>query len=233
MKFLLATVGTALLSVAAFGAPIALTDDFSTPSNAAQANTTGNVGVNTTQNATPIAGVSRTVFVKKTGIPASDPFLNMNSSVGLGNFLISTDTGVDGIGGVFYSVPTTDLTGIGESFSVDWVRSDIPGGTLTFFVTSIGAPTAGNIGSMLNSGTATSTKTFVTAGTAPQTFAALLSTFSGSADLSQITGFGFYWQTPFEQDARFDNFHVSAPEPGTYALMGAGLAALAFLRRRK
>ncbi|QOY89780.1 PEP-CTERM sorting domain-containing protein [Paludibaculum fermentans] len=237
MRILLATVGTVLLSTASFAAPIFLTDTFSVGSAQAQ---NGNLGspitVAASQNNTPIAGYSRTVFVKKLGIPGSDPS-NVGGLVNLGVFKVSTDSDVNGISGAYYE-PTSaqDLTGAAEAFAIDWVKADLAGGSLTFFVTSsTGGTVTARITDVLNSASTawyTQPTNVAPTHTYAATLAQILSNQNGF-NIGAVTGFGFYHTTALDQDSQYDNFAVSTPEPGTYALMGAGLAALAFLRRRK
>ncbi len=55
--------------------------------------------------------------------------------------------------------------------------------------------------------------------------------FTGFTGLKSVT-----WNENFNvvKDYQFDNINVSAvPEPATYAMLGAGLGLLAFMRRRK
>lgn len=236
MKFLLTALGTIALSAMSFATPISLVDDFNTNSaTQAQSGTNGTISVNTTQLNTPSSTVDRTLFVKKTGITGSDPS-NIGALTVLGELSLSTDSNVEGIAGVVYSLHSaSDMTALNSFFSIDWTYSDLQTltGDVTFFVTSSSNTGLSLAGDIIN-GTLTSVYTQPAANLPLSTYIASLMQMTGTANVANITGFGFYFTNhTLAQDTRWDNFTVATPEPGTYALMGAGLAALAFLRRRK
>ncbi len=238
MKLLSVLLGTVAFCAVSMATPITLVDDFSTPS-ATQAVTgvNGTVAVNTGLAGVPTAATNRTTFVKKVGTVGSDP-ANISALVNSGMLNLSEDTGVNGIGGVFYQLTgaPSDMTALNAYFSIDWMATDITGGNLTFFVTSSLSNGATLATEIINGSAGTSWYTQPTNISPVHTYSATLAQIlsNGTANVAALTGFGFYYQTTINKvDTSFDNFAVATPEPGTYALMGAGLAALAFLRRRK
>ncbi len=156
--------------------------------------------------------------------------------LGDGTWGFSTDDNTSGSAQTIYSVTSgsVDITPTlpGDYvFSIDVLHNDISAaaGAIKFFISDVDSTYAAVLSPIA----------VVTSGSV--TYSALLSSLtyaSGLAnglDLTQITSLGFSFTSAVtSQDVSLTHFvFTQVPEPGTYALMGLGLAGLAFLRRRK
>ena len=118
------------------------------------------------------------------------------------------------------------LTALDTGFSIDVVWNDLPGSTIAFWL-SDGTNTAMSAQYAIP---------VVEPGDPNPTIIALFSDFSGMGPVnrSAITSLGFVNTHTVNGDLALDNFGTQViPEPGTYALMAAGLVGLYLVRRRK
>lgn len=140
--------------------------------------------------------------------------------IAAGSFFGNTGSGAFGWNGAWYS-GLWDLSGAGQGLAIDLVDRDLVGGYVTFWVSD-------GIGTR-------SATVFAPAGTGGAFLTAVLSSFSGTAvNLAAVNQVGFAWyNTTASQDVELDNFQTYVPEPGTYALMAAGLIGLFAIRKKK
>ncbi|MBE0656293.1 MAG: PEP-CTERM sorting domain-containing protein [Bryobacteraceae bacterium] len=118
------------------------------------------------------------------------------------------------------------LTSADLGFSIELIGNDLPGSSISFW---------------LSDGTNMATSpdyalAVVGPGDPSQVIIALFSGFSGieSVNMSAITSLGFVNTHVANGDLGLDNFGTQViPEPGTYAMMAAGLVGLYFIRRRR
>jgi hypothetical protein len=167
----------------------------------------------------------RTIFANKS---AGSTGIFVDAVVGVAvedYFAGSAGLGAAGTTGATYT-GLWSLTSSDVGFSIELIGNDLPGSTITFW---------------LSDGTNTATSgayalPVIDMGDPSHTIIALFSSFAGigSVNMSAITSLGFVNTHAINGDLALDNFgtHV-VPEPGTYALMAAGLVGLYFVRRRK
>ena len=138
-----------------------------------------------------------------------------------GEFTLSTGTGTVGLGGAVYT-GLWDLTAAGTTIAIDMTFKDLAGGSVEFWVSDDG-------------GTNRATYTSLMPDTFPATISALVAGFTGTVDLVNVDAIGFtIFASAGNQDMSFDNFReYVVPEPGTYAMMAAGLLGLFAIRRKR
>lgn len=168
---------------------------------------------------------NRTIFANKS---AGSDGIYLDSIITAqtdGYFTGSAGVTVTGTTGAIYTGLWT-LTAVDTGFSIDVIWNDLPGSTISFWL-SDGTNTATSGGYALP---------VINQGDPSQTIIALFSGFTGigAVNMSAITSLGFTNNHTLNGDLALDNFGTYVvPEPGTYALMAAGLVGLYFVRRRK
>ena len=168
---------------------------------------------------------SRAIFANKS---AGDegPYLDaVIAAQAEGYFTGSAGVTVAGTTGASYT-GLWNLTAVDTGFSIELIWNDLPGSTISFWL-SDGGNTALSPAYALP---------IIPQGQASQMIVALFSSFAGigSVNMSVITSLGFVNTHAPNGDLALDNFGTYVvPEPGTYALMAAGLTGLYFIRRRK
>ncbi|OHE77270.1 MAG: hypothetical protein A2107_01235 [Verrucomicrobia bacterium GWF2_62_7] len=166
----------------------------------------------------------RTIFADKTGGATGIALEGTVVAIEDGFFAGSAGAGVSGTTGAIY-VDLWDLSSPTQGLAIDLIHNDLPGSTIAFWISD---------------GTHTATSgqfalPVIMGGAEGQTIIALLGGFSGigSVNLSAITSLGFTNSHAVNGDLELDNFRTYVPEPGTYAMMAAGLLGLYSIRRKR
>ncbi len=166
---------------------------------------------------------NRTIFANKSA-GATGLFLDsVVAAATEGFFAGSAGTTVTGATGASYT-GLWNLAAPIVGLSMEVIGNDLAGSTISFWI-SDGTNTASSGAFALP----------VVPGPPGQLIIALLGGFSGigSVNLSAITSLGFINTHVANGDLSLDNFQTYVPEPGTYAMMAAGLLALYSIRRKK
>ena len=168
---------------------------------------------------------NRTIFANKSA--GSDGIFldSVVTALANGYFTGSSGVGTAGTTGASY-IGMWSLTSFDVGFSIELIGNDLPGSKIAFW---------------LSDGTNTATSpdyslAVVAPGDPSQLIVALFSGFNGigAVNMSAITSLGFVNTHVANGDLALDNFGTQViPEPGTYALMAAGLVGLYFVRRRR
>jgi hypothetical protein len=193
----------------AFGAII---DDFSTPA--------GPLSDGDPAAVLPYGIIGGGLVVDKT---FGDNSLFVDAAKSGGVFSVSTGFGTQGLGGAIYS-GLWNLTATGQTMAIEMIYKDLAGGDIEFWISSDGGTTRASSGLLA----------LPVAG--PAMISVLVSSFGGlgGVSLDSINAVGFTAYTSLNQDLGFDNFQTyTIPEPGTYALMAAGLLGLFAIRRKR
>jgi hypothetical protein len=168
---------------------------------------------------------TRTIFADKS---AGDEGIYLDSIISAqteGYFTGSAGVTVAGTTGASYT-GMWNLTAADTGFEIELIWNDLAGSTISFWL-SDGTNTAVSPEYALP---------VIAQGQPSQMILALFSDFTGigSVNMSAITSLGFVNTHTTNGDLALDNFGTQViPEPGTYALMAAGLVGLYFARRRK
>lgn len=168
---------------------------------------------------------ARTIFANKS---AGDGGVYLDSIIAAqaeGYFTASAGVTVAGTSGATYT-GLWNLTSADLGFAIELLWNDLPGSKIAFWL-SDGTNTAVSPQYDLQ---------VIVPGDPSQVILALFSGFTGigSVNMSAITSLGFVNTHTANGDLALDDFGTYVvPEPGTYALMAAGLAGLYFIRRRK
>ncbi|HPT28299.1 MAG TPA: PEP-CTERM sorting domain-containing protein [Bryobacteraceae bacterium] len=167
---------------------------------------------------------NRVIFANKSGT-ANSNFLDAIVAAAVeGTFDASAGYNVYGVSGATYT-GLWNLASSAQGFSISLIGNDLAGSTIAFWISD---------GTHIASSPAYSLAVIAENGPA-QTIYADFSSFSGInlVNLSAITSLGFTNTHVANGDLSLDNFQTTIPEPGTYAMMAAGLLGLFALRRKK
>ncbi len=224
MRKVLGVLVLSTVALVASGASIVLTDNFSEPASPGVLITQVGPGTTAAPGSLLSSGFTRTSSV--TVVNGGTASLSINNFP-LGTWAYNSNTEVTGGATTTYTngVSFNATSVLPYMFSLDLVSNTYsnPNGSLTFFVKDADTTWSATIVPLANMGL-------------PITLQAVVPQAVPGLDWSAITAIGFTLdQSGYpDADTAFRNFRFAeVPEPGTYALMGAGLAALAFLRRRK
>jgi hypothetical protein len=231
-RFLLLLVLLGAVGVVASAASITMIDDFTLVQSPIKLQATGvSTAVTATSGSTTIGAFARKSSVTRV---ADDYYEETDLSVGGGRWTFDSGDFTSGYGSSVYtpvSGTTVDASCPSYKFAITLVsnRYDVPAGTLTFFLTDADSSWSTSISplAIVNKSASSVTYTYVLTSTAAN---------AAGLDFSKLASAGFTFSGGSSEglDVTFSNFSLTGvPEPGTYALMGLGLAGLAFIRRRK